>query len=67
MFNVGGGVNHTLSLYETTQLCQEITGHQVPMTPVPETRVGDVPIFITDSRKIQTLTGWHPTKYNILL
>jgi CDP-paratose 2-epimerase len=61
-FNVGGGVNNTLSLYETTQLCQEITGQQIPITPVPETRIGDVPIFITDSRKVITATGWQPKR-----
>lgn len=61
-FNVGGGAKNTLSLKETTQLCQEITGHQIPITPVSETRVGDVPIFITDSRKVMTATGWQPQK-----
>lgn len=61
-FNVGGGASNTLSLYETTQLCQEITGHQIPISPVPETRVGDVPIFITDSRKVMSATGWQPQK-----
>ncbi len=61
-FNVGGGVNNTLSLYETTQLCQEITGHQIPIIPVSDTRAGDVPIFITDSRKVMTSTGWQPQK-----
>ena len=61
-FNVGGGTNNTLSLYETTQLCQEITGHQVPITAVPETRVGDVPIFITDYRQVMKMTGWQPKR-----
>jgi CDP-paratose 2-epimerase len=61
-FNVGGGANNTLSLYETTQLCQEITGHQIPITPVSDTRAGDVPIFITDSRKVMAATGWKPQK-----
>jgi CDP-paratose 2-epimerase len=61
-FNVGGGASNTLSLYETTQLCQEITGHQVPITMVPETRVGDVPIFITDSRKVMGVTEWQPQR-----
>ena len=61
-FNVGGGITKTLSLYETTQLCQEITGHQVPIDPVPETRVGDVPIFITNSHKVITATGWQPRR-----
>ncbi len=61
-FNVGGGLTNTLSLYETTQLCQEITGNQVEITPVRENRVGDVPIFITDSRKIINQTGWQPKR-----
>jgi CDP-paratose 2-epimerase len=62
IFNVGGGVENTLSLYETTQLCQEITGNRVEITPVLENRIGDVPIFITDSRKIINQTGWKPKR-----
>jgi CDP-paratose 2-epimerase len=61
-FNVGGGASNTLSLLETTQLCQEITGHQVKIEPVRETRVGDVPIFVTDSRKVIAATGWQPQR-----
>jgi CDP-paratose 2-epimerase len=61
-FNVGGGANNALSLYETTQLCQKITGHQVNISPVPEIRAGDIPIFITDSRKVMTATGWQPQR-----
>lgn len=61
-FNVGGGATNTLSLYETTQLCQEITGNRVPIEPISETRTGDVPIFITDSRKVISATGWQPQR-----
>lgn len=61
-FNVGGGVKNTLSLLETTKLCQEITGKEIPITPVPENRQGDVPIFITDSRRIMEATGWQPKR-----
>ncbi len=62
IFNVGGGASNTLSLYETTQLCQEITGNRVPITPVPETRNGDIPIFVTDTRNVTNVTGWRPKK-----
>jgi CDP-paratose 2-epimerase len=62
IFNVGGGRENTLSLYETTQLCQAITGHHVDIAPVGETRVGDVPLFITDSRKIMSVMGWQPKR-----
>jgi CDP-paratose 2-epimerase len=61
-FNVGGGVNNTLSLYETTQLCQEITGNKIEIKPVLETRTGDVPIFITNCRKVISKTGWKPKR-----
>ncbi|MDY6782887.1 MAG: NAD-dependent epimerase/dehydratase family protein [Cyanobacteriota bacterium] len=61
-FNVGGGANNALSLYETTQFCQEITGNQVKITPVPEVRAGDIPIFVTDSRKVIAATGWRPQR-----
>jgi CDP-paratose 2-epimerase len=61
-FNVGGGVNNTLSLCETTQLCQEITGNKVSIDPILETRSGDVPIFITNSQKVMAATGWYPTR-----
>ncbi len=61
-FNVGGGLINTLSLLETTQLCQEIMGKKILIDSVPETRTGDVPIFITDSRKVIEATGWKPQK-----
>jgi CDP-paratose 2-epimerase len=61
-FNVVGGIANTLSLYETTQLCQEITGYKIPITSIPENRTGDVPIFITDSRKVIAATGWQPKR-----
>lgn len=60
IFNVGGGVANAVSLSQTTQLCQEITGKVVPISLIPETRKGDVPIFITDSRKVISATAWQP-------
>lgn len=61
-FNVGGGVENSLSLLETTQLCQEITGNKIAIAPIPENRQGDVPIFITDSRKVREKTRWQPQR-----
>jgi len=61
-FNVGGGIENTLSLWETTRLCEEITGNTINIHPIPENRVGDIPIFITDSRKLINLTGWKPKR-----
>jgi len=60
VFNVGGGVSNSLSLLETTQLCQSITGKSTQITASLEERPGDVPLFITDSSKVIARTGWQP-------
>lgn len=61
-FNVGGGVNNSLSLLETTQLCREITGNQISIESEPEHRPGDIPIYITDIQKLTQATGWFPKR-----
>jgi CDP-paratose 2-epimerase len=60
--NVGGGADCSLSLLETTALCEEITGNAVEITPEPETRPGDVPVYISDCRRLYGHTGWRPTR-----
>lgn len=62
VLNVGGGKDCSLSLLETTRLCEQITGQSIEIQPVLEEREGDVPLFITDSSKISQLTGWKPQK-----
>ena len=41
--NVGGGRECSLSLRETTEICRELTGNEVPIEPVAETRAGRRP------------------------
>jgi CDP-paratose 2-epimerase len=50
----------SLSLRETTALCQEITGNTVPVEPEPEPRPGDVRIYITDASAVEAHSGWRP-------
>lgn len=61
VLNVGGGVSNSLSLIETTQICQAITGNSTHIDSCLEERSGDIPIFITDSAKVINKTGWQPT------
>jgi CDP-paratose 2-epimerase len=58
--NVGGGREGSLSLLETTALCQELTGNEVPLSAVPETRPGDVPVYLSDCSHLHSLTSWRP-------
>jgi len=58
--NVGGGRECSLSLRETTALCAEITGNEVAVGGVAETRPGDVPIYVSDCRQLFERTAWRP-------
>jgi CDP-paratose 2-epimerase len=60
--NVGGGLECSLSLLETTEICQRLTGNEVPMTPVADTREGDVPIYISDCAKLFAMDDWRPRR-----
>lgn len=62
ILNVGGGRSISLSLLETTQLCEQITGKSIPMQSLAEARPGDVPLFITDASCVMKRTGWYPKK-----
>jgi len=60
--NVGGGREVSLSLRETTAICRELTGNEVPITPVAETRQGDVPIYLSDCGRLFNLDEWRPRR-----
>jgi CDP-paratose 2-epimerase len=60
--NVGGGRDCSLSLVETTEICQRLTGNEVPIAPVLETRQGDVPIYLSDCTRLFELDEWRPCR-----
>ena len=60
--NVGGGREGSLSLRETTEICRRLTGREVPIEPVAETRAGDVPVYLSDCRKLFELDEWRPRR-----
>ncbi|MGF1458808.1 MAG: NAD-dependent epimerase/dehydratase family protein [Leptolyngbyaceae cyanobacterium] len=60
VLNVGGGASVSLSLLETTQLCEQITGQSIDIQPIDEERPGDVPLFIMDCAAIAKRIGWRP-------
>ena len=60
--NVGGGRDCSLSLLETTMLCAEITGNTVEIGADDQTRPGDVPVYISDCRRLFELTEWRPRR-----
>jgi CDP-paratose 2-epimerase len=60
--NVGGGRECSLSLLETTELCRELTGNEVPIGAESQTRPGDVPVYLSDCARLHSLTSWRPRR-----
>jgi CDP-paratose 2-epimerase len=60
-FNVGGGLEVSLSLQELTALCEKTTGNKISIEKVPENRVADIRIYVTDNSYVQQKTGWKPS------
>ena len=61
-WNVGGGSANSVSLREATDLCREITGKSIEVTPTNENRPSDVKLFITDHRAVSAVRGWRPKR-----
>ena len=60
-FNIGGGLDTSVSLQELTRICEEITGNKIEITKVSENRVADLRIYLTDNKKIAKIANWQPS------
>ncbi len=61
VYQVGGGIENTLSLLELTEICQRISTHKMPMGRQQENRPGDIRIYYSDNGLIESHSGWKPT------
>lgn len=60
VYNVGGGVERTLSLAELTAGCEALTGHRLALASHPATSPMDVRVFVTDTTNVERTFGWRP-------
>lgn len=56
-WNIGGGLENSVSLQELTQLCQEVTGNTTDISSIAEDRPADLRFFITDSSRFLQTSG----------
>jgi len=60
IFNIGGGIRNTLSVWvEFKPMLEKILGHKIA-TRSGDWRPGDQPVFISDIRKAQRILAWNP-------
>lgn len=60
--NVGGGREVSLSLRETSALCEQITGNGISLGADEQTRAGDVRIYLSDCRALSDYSDWSPRR-----
>ena len=61
-FNVGGGVDNSLSILELFELFTDITGVPVKYKTA-NMDLEDQKYFVSDNKKVQDYTGWSPKVY----
>jgi CDP-paratose 2-epimerase len=59
IYNVGGGMDNTVSLLELIDEIEDLTGLQLEYA-AEAPRPGDQLVYITDSGKLRRHTGWEP-------
>lgn len=59
VFNVGGGLDRSVSVLEMLRAIEQTTGAE-PNLRYSEVRPGDQPLYISDTSRLSELTGWHP-------
>ncbi|SRR5258708_21953193 len=59
-FNIGGGIENTLSLLEAIKIIEDLIEEKAELTFFPK-RHGDQDIWVSDLTKIKETLGWEPT------
>lgn len=61
-FNVGGGRANSVSLLDLTAHCTREAGRSLDIAPEAEGRAADIPVYLTDARRVQEACGWVPKR-----
>jgi CDP-paratose 2-epimerase len=62
VLNVGGGIERSISLMELTELCRRVVGTSVATSGVSETAEFDVPLYVSDCRRVFARSQWRPKR-----
>lgn len=60
LYNVGGGIENSVSLKELTQKVQSLIGEKREIEADPLTRPADIPFYVTDISKVTQHINWRP-------
>jgi CDP-paratose 2-epimerase len=67
-YNVGGGMENSVSLRELTQFCRELSGNRIEIGRIAETRDADIPFYVSNCTAAHKAADWKPQrKLNVVL
>ena len=61
VFNLGGGMERTVSVMEMLRECEQRTGLPLHLS-YTATRPGDQPLYISNTSKLERMVGWKPQR-----
>lgn len=61
IFNLGGGIKRAISVVDLLAAIERQTGRP-PRRTFCEVRPGDQPLYISDTSKLEQMTGWRPRR-----
>jgi CDP-paratose 2-epimerase len=61
-YNVGGGMENSVSLRELTEFCRELSGNRVQIGRIVETRDADIPFYVSDCTAVHKAADWKPQR-----
>ena len=61
IYNVGGGLDRTISVVNALQAIEQLTG-VAPRLQHSGVRPGDQPLYVSDNRKLMEASGWQPRR-----
>ena len=59
-YNVGGGLEKSISLLELTEICENVVGKKIEINKIDEERKADLIYYVTNYSKISNIVGWKP-------
>ena len=62
IFNIGGGINNSISLKNLTIKCEKLTKNRIQFKSVSRTSIFDIPYYVSDNTKLKKFYKWKPSK-----
>ena len=62
VFNIGGGKGNSIDLKNLTHLSQNLTNNKIEIKSIKNTDISDIPMYISNNKKVKRYYKWHPKK-----